>query len=166
MPDATHYTYRVAWSVEDGEHVATVAEFPSLSWLAPTPVEALAGLAGVVRDVLADLAASGEPVPEPLSERAYSGRFVVRVPAEVHRRLVREAAEQHVSLNRLVSDRLARALRHPDYHAFAVSCDLCACRAEVAHSPKYRRGSAAYLLRCRTSKQTRTSKIRRTTRAY
>jgi predicted HicB family RNase H-like nuclease len=62
-----------------------------------------------VRDVLADLAASGEPVPGPLSERTYSGRFVVRVPAEVHRRLVREAAEQHVSLNRLVSDRLARA---------------------------------------------------------
>jgi hypothetical protein len=100
---------RRAWSAEDGEHVATVAEFPSLSWLAPTPVEALAGLADVVRDVLSDLAASGDPVPQPLSERTYSGRFVVRVPAEVHRRLVREAAEQHVSLNRLVSDRLARA---------------------------------------------------------
>ena len=42
MPDATHYTYRVAWSVEDGEHVATVAEFPSLSWLAHTESEALA----------------------------------------------------------------------------------------------------------------------------
>ena len=109
MPDATHYTYRVVWSVEDGEHVATVAEFPSLSWLAPTPVEALAGLAEVVRDVLTDLAVAGEPIPEPLSERTYSGRFVVRVPAEVHRRLVCEAAEQHVSLNRLVSDRLARA---------------------------------------------------------
>src|SRR2546430_1887419 len=100
MPDATHYTYRVAWSAEDGEHVATVAEFPSLSWLAPTPVEALAGLADVVRDVLTDLAASGDPVPEPLSERTYSGRFVVRVPAEVHRRLVREAADPPVSLNR------------------------------------------------------------------
>jgi predicted RNase H-like HicB family nuclease len=108
MPDATHYTYRVAWSAEDGEHAATVAEFPSLSWLAPTQVEALAGLADVVRDVLTDLAASGEPIPEPLSERTYSGRFVVRVPAELHRRLVRDAAEQHVSLNRLVSDRLAR----------------------------------------------------------
>ena len=109
MPDATHYTYRVTWSVEDGEHVATVAEFPSLSWLATSPVEALMGLADVVRNVLADLAESGEPVPEPLSERSYSGRFVVRVPAELHRRLVRDAAEQHVSLNRLVSDRLARA---------------------------------------------------------
>jgi hypothetical protein len=42
-----------------------------------------------VRNVLADLAASGEPIPGPLSERAYSGKFVVRVPAEVHRRLVR-----------------------------------------------------------------------------
>jgi hypothetical protein len=57
-----------------------------------TPVEALAGLADVVRDVLADLGASGEPIPGPLSERTYPGRFVVRVPAEVHRRLVREAA--------------------------------------------------------------------------
>jgi predicted RNase H-like HicB family nuclease len=109
MPDATHYTYRVTWSAEDGEHVATVAEFPSLSWLAATAVEALAGLAAVVQDVLADMAASGGPIPEPLSERTYSGRFVVRVPAELHRRLAREAAEQHVSLNRLVSDRLARA---------------------------------------------------------
>lgn len=108
MPDATHYTYRVAWSVEDGEHVATVVEFPSLSWLAPTQAEALAGLADVVRGVLVDLAASSEPIPEPLSERTYSGRFMVRVPSEVHRRLAREAAEQHVSLNRLVSDRLAR----------------------------------------------------------
>ncbi|MDR2983634.1 MAG: type II toxin-antitoxin system HicB family antitoxin, partial [Nocardiopsaceae bacterium] len=111
MPDATHYTYRVAWSAEDGEHVATVAEFPSLSWLAPTPIEALAGVTDVVRDVLSDLAASDEPIPQPLSARTYSGRFVVRVPPEVHRRLAREAAEQHVSLNRLVSDRLARALR-------------------------------------------------------
>ena len=107
--EAARYAYRIAWSAEDGEHVATVAEFQSLSWLAPTPAEALEGLAGVVRDVLADMAASGEPIPEPLSERTYSGRFVVRVPAEVHRRLARDAAEQHVSLNRLVSDRLARA---------------------------------------------------------
>lgn len=80
-----------------------------MSWLAPTQVEALAGLADVVRDVLTDLATSGEPIPEPLSERTYSGRFAVRVPGELHRRLVHEATEQQVSLNRLVSDRLARA---------------------------------------------------------
>jgi len=36
----------------------------------------------------------------------YSGRFQVRIPPEVHRRLATEAAEQGVSLNRLVSSRL------------------------------------------------------------
>ena len=107
-PDPTHYAYRVAWSAEDGEHVATVAEFPSLSWLAPTHLEALSGLSDLVRSVVADMVANDETVPEPLSERTYSGRFVVRVPTELHRRLAVEAAEQHVSLNRLVSDRLAR----------------------------------------------------------
>jgi len=108
-PEAAHYTYRVAWSVEDDEHVATVAEFPSLSWLAPTPGEAINGLVALVRDVVADMTANSETVPEPLSERTYSGKFMVRVPTELHRRLVAEAAEQRVSLNRLVSDRLARA---------------------------------------------------------
>ena len=107
--DATHYTYRVTWSAEDDEHVATVAEFPSLSWLAPDPQEALGGLVDLVRGVIDDMAASGEAVPVPLSERTFSGKFQVRVPPRLHRRLTVEAAEQHVSLNRLVSERLASA---------------------------------------------------------
>src|SRR5450830_1095471 len=39
-----HYTYRVTWSPEDGEHVGLCAEFPSLSWLAKTPEAALKGI--------------------------------------------------------------------------------------------------------------------------
>ena len=35
-----HYTYRVTWSPEDGEHVGLCVEFPSLSWLATAPEEA------------------------------------------------------------------------------------------------------------------------------
>ncbi|MCP3887532.1 MAG: toxin-antitoxin system HicB family antitoxin, partial [Desulfobulbaceae bacterium] len=37
----------------------------------------------------------------------FSGRFNVRVPESLHRQLVMAAAEEGVSLNRLVSDRLA-----------------------------------------------------------
>lgn len=58
--EPAHYTYQVAWSTEDAENVATVAEFPSLSWLAPTPVEALSGLLDLVRDAVADMVASSE----------------------------------------------------------------------------------------------------------
>ena len=105
-----HYTYRVTWSAEDGEHVGLCAEFASLSWLAGTPEEALAGIRGVVAEAVADLEASGEPVPTPLAQKRYSGEFRVRIPPELHRALATEAAEQGVSLNRLASAKLAGAL--------------------------------------------------------
>ena len=102
-----HYTYRVTWSNEDQEHVGLCAEFPSLSWLACTPEKALAGIRRVVATVVDEMKASGEPVPEALSEKEYSGRFMVRIPSAVHRTLATEAAEQGVSINRLVSAKLA-----------------------------------------------------------
>lgn len=102
-----HYTYRVTWSAEDGEHVGLCAEFPSLSWLAATPEAALKGIRKVVAQTVNDLQQSREEVPEPFSDRRYSGRFMVRVPPEVHRELATRAAEEGVSLNRLVSAKLA-----------------------------------------------------------
>lgn len=102
-----HYTYRVTWSPEDSEHVGLCAEFPSLSWLAPTPEKALAGIRRVISDVVIDMQATGETIPEALAEKKYSGRFIVRVPPLVHRALATEAAEQGVSINRLVSAKLA-----------------------------------------------------------
>ncbi len=103
-----HYTYRVTWSAEDREHVGLCAEFPSLSWLAATPGEALAGIRKVVGEVLADLRGAGEAPPEPLADRVFSGKFVVRLPPETHRDLALKAAEEGISLNRLVSARLSR----------------------------------------------------------
>ena len=102
-----HYTYRVTWSPDDNEHIGLCAEFPSLSWLAPSPEKALAGIRKVVSDVVADMQANKEPIPHALSEKNYRGRFIVRVPSVVHRSLATEAAEQGVSLNRLVSAKLA-----------------------------------------------------------
>ena len=104
--NADHYTYRVTWSPQDNEHVGLCVEFPSLSWLAKTPETALKGIRRLVADVLAELAASGDHAPAPLAEKHYSGEFRVRIPPEVHRALAMEAAEQGVSLNRLVSAKL------------------------------------------------------------
>jgi len=61
--DASRYTYRVSWSAEDGEFVATCREFPLLSWLASSEVEALEGLVDTLRDTLADMAQHGEEAP-------------------------------------------------------------------------------------------------------
>ena len=51
--------------------------------------------------------ANGESIPEPISEKNYSGKFQVRITPELHRRLAIEAAEENVSLNRYVSYKLA-----------------------------------------------------------
>jgi len=103
-----HYTYRITWSPADGEFVGLVAEFPSLSWLAPTQVLALEGIQKCVSGVVKNLKRSGETIPRPLADREYSGEFKVRIPSQIHRALVIEAAEENVSLNRLVSSKLAR----------------------------------------------------------
>lgn len=102
-----HYTYRVTWSPEDEEHVGLCAEFPSLSWLADTPEAALVGIRTLVAEVVADIAEAGETPPVALAEREYSGEFRVRIPPELHRKLVLQAAEQNISLNRLASAKLA-----------------------------------------------------------
>ena len=101
------YTYRVMWSEQDGEFVGLCAEFQGLSWLATAPEEALKGIRAMVRDCIVDIRGNGEPIPQPIATRQYSGKFMVRVPPEVHRHLAIEAAESGVSLNRIASAKLA-----------------------------------------------------------
>ena len=101
-----HFPYRVTWSPEDGEHVGLCAEFPSLSWLDTTPEGALAGIRQLVIDVVREMTANGDKVPDPIADRTYSGEFKVRIPPQIHRALVLQAAEEGVSLNRLASAKL------------------------------------------------------------
>jgi predicted RNase H-like HicB family nuclease len=84
---ADHYTYRVSWSDEDQEFVGTWAEFPSLSHLAETRPEALQGIEVLVQDVVRDLQENGEPVPEPIADQHFSGKFMTHIPSGLHRRL-------------------------------------------------------------------------------
>ena|SRR3990167_3896024 len=101
------YAYRVIWSEEDNEYVGLCAEFPSLSFLDPSQDKAFKGIRNLVKEVVADMQSQNEPIPEPLASKKYSGKFVVRVPQELHRELAIEAQESHLSLNRYISNKLA-----------------------------------------------------------
>jgi len=103
------YTYRITWSDDDQEYVGFCAEFPSLSWLAKRPEAALQGIRDIVEEAVGDMQRSGETPPAPISSRLYSGKFIVRIPPEVHRALAIKAAEERISLNRLVSAKLTGA---------------------------------------------------------
>lgn len=43
-----HPEYKVVWSPEDGEWVATCSAYPSLSWLAADPASALNDLLALI----------------------------------------------------------------------------------------------------------------------
>jgi predicted RNase H-like HicB family nuclease len=111
--DMSHYSYRVVWSPEDGEYVATALEWgPAFSWLDEDPTVALGGLRDLIRESIEDLTADGKPVPAPFADRDYSGRLLLRMPKPLHRDLALHAAEENVSLNslavRLLAEKEAR----------------------------------------------------------
>jgi predicted HicB family RNase H-like nuclease len=103
-----HYTYRVTWSDDDNEYVGLCIEFPSLSWLAKTPERALKGVRDLVSNIIKDMKENNELIPEPIASKQYSGKFMVRIPPEIHRDLAIKAAEAGVSLNRLASSKLSQ----------------------------------------------------------
>ena len=90
MGSTTRCMFTVTWSPEDEEFVATCLEFPSLSWLAGTPEDALAGLRELVDEVVADLRESGESVG---GRRCAAGTGPRRTPVGCARRPARGREE-------------------------------------------------------------------------
>ena len=101
------YSYKVTWSEDDKEFVGLCAEFPSLSWLSKTQSGAFSGIRRLVAEVIQDMKKNKEKLPEALAAKHFSGKFIVRIPPELHRKLAIEAQEAQVSLNRYISARLA-----------------------------------------------------------
>ncbi|MGJ6126350.1 type II toxin-antitoxin system HicB family antitoxin [Mycolicibacterium sp. Y3] len=101
-----HYTYRAEWSPDAGKYIGLCLEFPMQFAYGATAAEATAA---IERDVIAHVAEwygdESEP-PASVSDRRYSGRFMVRTSPMLHGKLMVEATEQRVSLNQWVVQKL------------------------------------------------------------
>lgn len=49
-----------------------------------------------------------DPIPEPLLDENYSGKFVVRIPKSLHRKLAIEAEQEGISLNQYAMYKLSK----------------------------------------------------------
>lgn len=98
------YTYRAEWSSEFGEYIGRCLELPWLCERAATLADAIASVEQAVDEYLAE---RGGDIPPPLTDRKFSGTFLVRTSPMLHSRLTVEAAEQNVSLNQWVVQKLA-----------------------------------------------------------
>jgi len=102
-----HYTYRVGWSPHHREYSGSCVELPFLRREAPTAQEAVAAVEAAVDEHVADMQECGGTPPMPIADRRYSGTIVVRTSPELHRRLAMEAAEERVSMNQWVVQKLS-----------------------------------------------------------
>ncbi len=53
---------------------------------------------------------NGKTIPEPRPEEEYSGKFIVRVPKSLHRKLAEISGSEGVSLNQWINTTLAEAV--------------------------------------------------------
>lgn len=96
---------------EDGAWVAHFTEMPHISAFSDTANKAITELAEAWNGVKESYKKHKKPIPEPSALRSYSGRFNVRIDKRVHKSLAIEASQAGVSLNALVSQKLASAVQ-------------------------------------------------------
>lgn len=98
---------------DDGDYLAHFVEMPEVSAFGESPEQALHELKSAWEGVKESYRKHGEPVPLAPSRKAYSGQFNVRIDRRLHRALAIEAAKAGVSLNAIVSQKLAKAIQGP-----------------------------------------------------
>lgn len=104
MPPMRHRVY-LQWSEEDEAWRAEVPDLPGCGAGGETPELALKAAQEAAARWLAVARREDRPIPEPRA--GPSGRFVVRLPRSLHRRLQLLAEREDVSLNQLVTALLA-----------------------------------------------------------
>lgn len=87
---------------EDGGFVAEIEELPGCLTQGETLEEVMTNIEEARRLWTETTYEDGQEIPLPRTEETYSGKFVVRIPKYLHRRLVEQAKKEEVSLNQYV----------------------------------------------------------------
>lgn len=94
---------------ESGKYYAAeVLELDGCFSVGDTPEEVYKNVREAMEGWLETKLEHGLEIPEPANDDHYSGRFVVRVPKSLHRKLAQQAKLEGVSLNQLVLYKLSR----------------------------------------------------------
>jgi predicted RNase H-like HicB family nuclease len=116
MPAATAREYlsrpygRVVVPETDGTFRAEIIEFPGCIATGDTAAKALSSLEDVAESWLEATLAKGQRVPDPIEGSEFSGKLVVRLGKDLHRRAAHMAARQGVSLNQFIVNGVAEQI--------------------------------------------------------
>jgi len=115
MNKNTQYYLNLPYTLElyfDPDHAwfIRVKELPGCTSQGETPDEAVEMVKDAMQLWIEDALESGESIPEPRPDESFSGKFNLRVPVSLHRKLVENADRDNVSLNAFCNTALAEAV--------------------------------------------------------
>jgi predicted HicB family RNase H-like nuclease len=105
------YMVKIFFDRRDEEYGAFVEDIPEVSAYGETPEKAIAELKLVFEEWMALAREKNVKIPAPPRNEEYSGKFVVRIPKSLHRKLAQKAKEENVSLNQEVLYCITKGLK-------------------------------------------------------
>jgi len=105
------YQVNILFDPRDGIYVARVPELENCHSHGDTPEQALTHAREAIALWIETAERRRMPVPEPVSRRKFSGRFVLRTSEDLHARLARVAMGKGQSMNELVVEILEEQLK-------------------------------------------------------
>jgi len=108
--DSNAYRIVVTHEPDVGAFRASVPELPGVEAVGQTRSEAVDSVVDVLSARMAEMAAQGEPPPEALDRREFSGNLEMTVSPELHRELVWQSTVEDVPVAQLVTEILAAGL--------------------------------------------------------
>lgn len=106
---AKRYLKIVEWSAEDRCYVGSAPPLIGQSCHGASEAEVLTHLQTIVEEWVETLIKEGKPLPASTANRKFSGKFVVRLSPQIHRKVALKAMARGDSLNQYVAETLAEA---------------------------------------------------------
>jgi len=106
---ARRYLKVIEWSNEDQCYIGSAPPIIGQACHGTTEGRVLEQLTGIVEEWVEIFLREGRPLPAPTAGKRYSGKFVVRVPPELHEKVALKAGSRNESLNQFVAAALENA---------------------------------------------------------
>lgn len=104
------------YPIETEDGTMWMAEYPELKGCVgggSTPQEAIASAEENKDIYLEELQELGKPIPQPVNNNNYSGKFTVRISKTQHKKLSEYAENEGVSINQIVAEAIAQRVTMP-----------------------------------------------------
>ena len=104
---SARYPRLTEWSDADGAFVGSAPPLIGQCCHGATEAEVAKQLAAIVEDLVADMIDGKMAAPEPPEDKKFSGKFLVRISPELHRRAALQALARGESLNQFITEAIA-----------------------------------------------------------